>query len=88
MQKKWFYIGNLGTLIEEDKWDILEGHCNNKGPEDLRKFKSVPFHVIRNMITEAKAAVAKKEEVSEKPKRKRRTKAEIEADNKKAEEGK
>ena len=85
MLKKWFYIGNMGTLVEEDKWDILKDHCNNKGPEDPTKFESVPFHIIRNLINEAKAAVSK---IEEKPKRKRRTKAEIEADKKKVEEGK
>ena len=80
---KWFYLGNMGVLANEDQSKELENHCNTKGPEDLKKFEHVSFCVIKKMINEAKVAVkAENEEVKEeKPKRKRRTKAEIEADN-------
>lgn len=81
MEKKWFYLGNMGVLAKGDQIDALKDHCNER-PEDLTKFESVPFHVIRNMITEAKEFVKAKEEPKkeDKPKRKRRTKAEMEAD--------
>jgi len=81
MEQKWCYLGNKGVLAKGDQIDQLKDHCNDR-PDDLLKFKSVPFHVIRNMIQEAKDFVKAKEEEpkEEKPKRKRRTKAEIEAD--------
>ncbi len=84
MIKKWFYLGNKGVLAEGDQIKALENHCNTK-PEDLTKFELVPFHVLRDMIQEAKdyvkVTVESKEPVKEeKPKRKRRTKAQIEAD--------
>jgi len=77
MEKKWFYIGNYGVLANGDQIDKLKDHCNDKGPEDARQFKSVPFHVIYNMIEESKKAVSEPKK-EDKPKRKRRTKAEIE----------
>lgn len=78
----------MGTLATDEQAKSLENHCNTKGPEDLTKFENVPFHVINNMINEAKEAVkveskeaVKVEPKEDMPKRKRRTKAEIEADN-------
>ena len=84
MIKKWCYLGNKGVLAKGEEVDILKDHTNDR-PEDASKFERVPFHVLRNLIQEAKDFVeaenAKKEEKKEeKPKRKRRTKAEIEAD--------
>jgi hypothetical protein len=74
----------MGVLASDEEAKLLENHCNTKGPEDPTKFEHVAFHVVNSLIEEAKSAV-KKVEVSEdieeeKPKRKRRTKAEIEAD--------
>jgi len=77
MEQKWFYLGNKGVLAKGDQIKQLENHCNER-PEDYSKFERVPFNTLRDLIQEAKDFVKAKEE--EKPKRKRRTKAEIEAD--------
>ena len=76
--KKWLYIGNYGCLAEGDQIAKLESHMNDIGPEDPKKFESISFHKAFSMIQNAKEVVS----AEEKPKRKRRTKAEIEADNK------
>jgi len=47
----------MGTLAFEEQGKQLVNHCNTKGPEDPAKFEHVPFHVIKNLIEEAKAAV-------------------------------
>jgi hypothetical protein len=85
---KWLYLNNMGVLANDEEAKLLENHCNTKGPEDPSKFEHVAFHVVNSLIEEAKSAVKKieapediKEDIEEeKPKRKRRTKAEIEAD--------
>ncbi len=77
--KKWCYIGNKGVLAVGDQIEQLKDHCNDR-PDDLLKFESVPFHVLRDLIQEAKDFVKAEEPKEEKPKRKRRTKAQIEAD--------
>lgn len=76
MEKKWFYIGNYGCLAKGDEIAKLENHMNCKGPEDPKKFESISFHKAYSMIQSAKEAIEKED----KPKRKRRTKAEIEAE--------
>jgi len=81
MEKKWFYIGNMGCLAIGDQIDLLKEHCTQTGPEDPKKFESVPFHVLRNMIERAKIEVKIEDNAEDiKKKRKRRTKAEMEAE--------
>ena len=81
MEKKWFYLGNMGVLAVGDQIDQLKDYCKSR-PDDLTKFEQVPFHALRDMINEAKEFVkADTESVKdEKPKRKRRTNVQIEAD--------
>lgn len=79
MEKKWCYIGNKGTLAVGDQIEQLKDHCNDR-PEDYSKFERVPFHILRNMIQEAKDFVESEDKKDEKPRRNRRTKAEIEAE--------
>ena len=55
--KKWYYLNNMGTLAFEEQGKQIKDHCNTDGPEDASKFEDVPFHVIKNLIEEAKAAV-------------------------------
>ena len=76
--KKWFYIGNYGCLAQGNQIDSLKDHMNDKGPEDPKKFESISFHKAYSMINDAKEVIEKED--TAKPKRKRRTKTEIEAD--------
>ena len=78
--KKWMYKGNYGVLAVGEQIEALKDYFNQTRPDDLSKHKHITFAVAYSMIKTAKEAVKKVDEETEKPKRKRRTKAEIEAE--------
>lgn len=69
------YLGNFGVLAKGEEIEILKNHFTAERPEDLTKFENITFSKARGMIAKAKEAT---KEPEEKPKRKRRTKAEME----------
>ena len=75
MKRKWFFIGNYGCIAEGDQITMVENHMHCNGPEDPKKFEHISFHRAYSMIQNAKDVIANED----KPKRKRRTKAEMEA---------
>ena len=81
MNKKWMYLGNFGVLAKGEEIEILKNHFTGERAEDLTKFEHITFSKARGMIEEAKQAVIE-DEPAEKPKRKRRTKAEMEKESK------
>ena len=79
---KWIYRENYGVIVNEEQEEILKDYFENDKPEDTKKLQVLPVQTALNMVANAVDAVKEepKEEAPVKQKRKRRTKAEIEAD--------
>jgi len=80
--RKWIYNttdnGCLGVIVEtEEQYEDLKGAFSDSRHG---KVTVLPFASAKKLVNSAKEAIKEEKPAEEKPKRKRRTKAEIEAD--------